>query len=267
MDDHTLDSMHEENHAFWWTIDGMALGQCRSKNPDYYWTIQPEESWCSLHKVRSTPEVFDQVLGDLISQAQVIDGAIHAHISSRSEPDNCIALMRNRGFQHAVRYPVLAESLSRLTSSGQKTDIRSDLITDFTQFGASFSHPQLGKIKTKSQKNLLTQLQSRVENSNGNIEHYLLQNDDQILGAFTLVFYAETCGLYDIKFLDEFYDSEHFEALTDEVIRLAKRRESLAVAMIKDRNETTFFRSRGFREVGWLSWLYLSKSKVHAAAI
>ena len=267
MDSQALSAAHEENHALWWTIDGLAQGQKRDGTGKYYWTLLPDERWASLHKIRFSEKGSGSDLDSLVRKAVKHRSAIHAHASDLSTPEDIVALMRARGFQHMRRYPVLAEAVSRLKEPARPAKVEVHEVTDFDAFGASDPHPSFGAVSTKDQKRGLAQIKSRVNASQGAIRHFLVSKGLRHVGCFTLVFSNDVCGLYDVVFDSKAQTAAHYDAVLAATLQEAKAEGAEGVVMIKDREEEAFFRSRGFRDVGWLSWLYLSKTKVDALAL
>lgn len=266
MDDAGLARAHEENHAYWWTVDALVHGQSRETVPGCLWAGPQQtggEGEGSLHRIRwAGGEDIRGKLAPLVRDCASADRRLHAHLTQNSSPPDMLRQLRGLGFQHLRKYPVLAADLTALGTAAPAEALKPREVADLGEFGPDRPHPGLGQLHTRGQKRIAQQLTARIAASGGAIRHIVLSGDTGDVGAFTLIERGGIAGLYDVVLAEGHRNAAALRAAGQAAMAAALAAGIPAMAMIKDRTEEPAFRALGFREVGWLSWLVLHRSRL-----
>ena len=134
--------------------------------------------------------------------------------------------------------------------------------TSFDGCSTDHPHPFVGPITTTNRRAALTQLSQRIAEHPDKIDHRIGVRDGIPTVSYTLLILDGVAKLLDPGFTLGAKSLDTWNALLDDALYLAQAKGATAMAMIKDRADEPFFRSKAFREVGWLSWLYISADKL-----
>lgn len=259
--DPSISARFEENHAFWWTADGIREGQARDLDPRYYWTLHPEEGWASLHKVRLGASDAESVVEDLVARCVGPRVAIHAHIGDLATPDDLLARLRPLGFQHLRKFPVFARDLSAVAPEPPR-NLRFERIEDLSRFDEESPHPATGPVDRPARRKILRQIEDRMATVPGQISHHVAWQEKRAVGSFHLVRAGGIAGFYDPSIAEGIRDQALEAALLQAAAFLAAAEGFDHLALICDRHLEPTLREQGFDVHGWISWLHISKTKL-----
>lgn len=261
---HPSSEQFEENHALWWTIDGIAEGQEPQSDPRYHWTQHPVERWSALHRIRLSEDECGAALTALVDEAVKHRTAVHAHVSDWAGPTDLVERLRDFGFQHYRRFPVFGLELNGAGAPEVADGLEFEEVKDLSGFDIDRPHPATGPVDTDAKHDLLDQLESRVAAARGRITHHVAWDESGAAGSFVLIRTGAMVGFYDPSIADG--GGVGVSELLDEAVRIAIAEGFERLGTICDRADESAVRGAGFAEVGWLSWLGLSKAKVEEMA-
>lgn len=248
----------------WWTIDGIAEGQVPQSDPRYHWTLHPTERWAALHRIRLADDECGSALTSLVDEAVKHRTAIHAHVSDWAGPTDLVERLRDFGFQHYRRFPVFGLELRETDAGDAEEGVEFEVVSDLSAFDIDRPHPATGPVDTDAKHDLLDQLESRIAAARGRITHHIAWDEGGAAGSFVLIRTGEMVGFYDPAIADG--GGVGMRDLIDEAVRVASAEGFKRLGTICDRSDESAMRGAGFAEVGWLSWLGLSKTKVEGMA-
>jgi|GEM_PF-5159922 len=256
----SISEAYEENHAFWWTLDGIAEGQDRSVNQNFYWTHHPDKRWASWHKIRLTAEDIKEEIRSRIKTCIDSDSEIHAHLSNNTQPENLNRQLLDAGFQHLRRYPIYYIQTEALTPDTAQMDWKR-----FSGNGADLQslHSFAGTRKIYT-VDYLELLQSRMQAADGRITHHVSYKDEVPFAAFTLIRSDNLLCFYDP--LSKSFSDRQRAGMLRSAAAIAREEACDYLALICDRELEPVLNDLKFQTEGWISWFHLSRKKLNKFA-
>ncbi|MCP5081374.1 MAG: GNAT family N-acetyltransferase [Alphaproteobacteria bacterium] len=267
MSDRDLSCAYEDNLAEWWEMHICAVDGEADRTRGLWWTLDRAGGASSLHRVRQTEAGLEDALRQCQDDAAAHGSAIWAYVCAYATPGDAVERFKAAGFQHTKRFDVFAHDLAKLAPVKRPKGMRIERLDTMERFSKSVPHPYIGPITTANRKRALQATGVLAKERPEDFMAYVLSVDDVPTSTVTVFRTGEMAGIYDVGTLEAARGRGYAGMLLKHVLYEAKTAGAASAGLIAVAKAKALYERVGFRSVGWLSFLYYSKTKAQARAL
>lgn len=263
MSDRELTCAYEDNLAEWWEAHLCAVDGVADRTRGLWWTLDRAGGASSLHKVRQFESGLEQALTRCQDEAAAHGSAIWAYVCEYATPSDAVERFKAAGFHHTKRFDVFAHGLTELAPGKLPKGVVIERLETMERFSKAVPHPYIGPITTANRKRTLLATEVLAKTRPKSFFAYVLSVDDVPTSTVTLFRTGGMAGIYDVGTLETARGRGYAGMLLRHVLDQAREAGATSAGLIAVAKAEALYARVGFQPVGWLSFLYYSKSKAH----
>ena len=266
MNNQDLTCAYEDNIAQWWEMHICALEGEADRTRGLWWTLDKAGGASSLHRVRQTEDGLAAALSRCQEDAAAHGSAIWAYVCEYATPGDAVERFKAAGFQHTKRFDVFAHDLAKAAPVKLPKGAVIERLGSMERFSKAVPHPYIGPITTANRKRALQATEALAKERPEDFAAYLLSIDNVPTSTVTVFRTGDMAGIYDVGTLEAARGRGYAGLLLQHVLHEAKAAGATSAGLIAVAKAEALYERVGFRPVGWLSFLYYSKTKALARA-